>query len=1050
MSLPSRLLTSKDVSSITDLCVRLKLTLSDAVKGAWMAIIGEIAAWEETHSREVGLAPEHLFLGLLGLGLRDGKGHDELWLPGLLVRRLEIDEKLLDNWKLISFEHGALPPGERHYSDSLNLLSDFLEWAREIKQSVEPSGPCIAARHFVAAWLQLMTMNGSPIPDFLFYELDPAIITEALREHLGRHGQGDDQEWWKEFLQEAVFPWPPPTGSKPAPADISESSPELESMDSRQREVASQRGALASNPAPLPAPSAPQQPPPPDTDMRVLLAQFWAELGTVPTPSLNGAMENVWRRRGAAPVAIDPDHLLLGLLQLGEQLAVDASPEVRTLQVLLWRSLPDAEAELPRLWQASFPAGGEPTGRPIVSPALMQVLGRAVELQKDCSLPSSQLHVASRHVLAAMIEHYARAGNAQPKALPRDVLQNCLQEHLTLYDLRDKPELWQEFFAGLGKAAPGVAPKGTSLRVRREPLADELCLGIETYSRALQEVIANASSDNDFVLGLFAPWGRGKSTLIAQVAQGLKGTHHKVVFGAAKYPSRPEVWVNLYQTISDAASAGGFWNKWALRLRLGLLRTGWAPLFIGAFMASFSFFDQLGLGFIVLHRLLAGVGVLGFVLLFGFLYRFMGLGKLIRQMYGHVPDHSEKLGLQAVIGDDLNLLLRAWVRPPKNTGAAAAGEKKKWQQRVADHLAHKNGSIDFRPGRRGWWALALFVFIIGYGCWHTGHMLWEKVPMYHTYECEDSTVWKWAALLGPVLVFGLTFITACKISRSPGDGRRVLLIVDDLDRCEPDQSLAVIESIRWFLDNPEVSSRLHVAMLMERTALEAACKKRARDVGFSVEGGDWPARFQAHREKLFVVELTLPELDEAELRVLVSTVIDSEERRNREAEYEEEVAKHVKGAPKQTLSDEYGGGRYVVPLPYPPDEGKVEEHQKKEAEIRAKQAARIAEVTPPAPLPPPAAAPLKGKPGSFADEEREALKKAFSRVSPEKLTPRAVRAAVVRYQFARHLLILGGDPDFEPAALMERLLDRMFNSGVLQDSTTTSARKLDRIIFQLV
>jgi hypothetical protein len=85
---------------------------------------------------------------------------------------------------------------------------------------------------------------------------------------------------------------------------------------------------------------------------------------------------------------------------------------------------------------------------------------------------------------------------------------------------------------------------------------------------------------------------------------------------------------------------------------------------------------------------------------------------------------------------------------------------------------------------------------------------------------------------------------------------KLLLVVDDLDRCEPDQMLAVIESLRMFLDDPAMSSRLQIMMLLDLRALELALEKRCRC--HKVPQNRRKDYILEQREKWFVTELALP------------------------------------------------------------------------------------------------------------------------------------------------------------------------------------------------
>ncbi|SKB01908.1 KAP family P-loop domain-containing protein [Prosthecobacter debontii] len=783
-------------------------------------------------------------------------------------------------------------------------------------------------------------------------------------------------------------------------------------------------GAQAASP-PMPSPEDETERPQdvlskePDQKLLQQIAALWHQTGITPSYAITNALEYTVFATRTAPIAVTPWQFLLGLIRDGERAEYKFSdPNDLSLQRLLSRRLRFRQGTLSQLWQSSLKDARSSGGsQHQLSPALRRVLQRAAEISRYCSL--GQIYVAARHFVAALLEHLQGGAEEDLHPLRLQDLQECLEEHLPFYAFEDIPKNWQQVLADIRKPRPR-SPRGTSSMFRRESSSEELCLGIDDYSSAIKEAFQNAAPDNDFVFGLFAPWGRGKSTLMNQVAEKLSGTHQIVKFGAAKYPSRPEVWVHLYQTIADAAMEPGFWAKWRLRIRIGLLRTGWRPLFVGIFAASFSAFVWMGWAAGALLWIFHGIGLLGFLVIVGYLYRFFGLGKLIHNLYGHIPDHSDKLGLQAVIGDDLERLLRAWFpsRSPMPPWSDWKFWEGKWWGRLIGHFTDDDSAVDFRPCRCGWLAAALCLVLLATGCYLGASSSWQWISRHHTPN-GTVTVWNWLALVPFAGLMIFAVVAVYMIARGSADARRALLIVDDLDRCDPAQSLSVIESIRWFLDTPSVSSRLHVAMLMERTALEAACKQRAEEAKMLPPEAAWSARFRAHREKLFVVELSMPSLLQTEVEDLVSRAIEREDQNARKTALQNQLARHIATAPKprkHTVTESVQAaytfeGEAVSPpvtrtvtstKAVSPSADEKEKHRAEEARLKESLAAMSPPLTPP---------PKKDEPseisqvsGYFSPAEVAAIKAAFRYVPAEEITPRSVRAAMIRYQFARRLL----------------------------------------------
>ena len=102
-----------------------------------------------------------------------------------------------------------------------------------------------------------------------------------------------------------------------------------------------------------------------------------------------------------------------------------------------------------------------------------------------------------------------------------------------------------------------------------------------------------------------------------------------------------------------------------------------------------------------------------------------------------------------------------------------------------------------------------------------------------TYVQGSGTWWLGAGLavawlLAAATLGGLALYTG-------GSPRRVMLVVDDLDRCEPTRMLEVIENLRLFIETQGVGERMQAAMLVDETALRMALISKYRASG-SMQG----------------------------------------------------------------------------------------------------------------------------------------------------------------------------------------------------------------------
>ncbi len=103
-----------------------------------------------------------------------------------------------------------------------------------------------------------------------------------------------------------------------------------------------------------------------------------------------------------------------------------------------------------------------------------------------------------------------------------------------------------------------------------------------------------------------------------------------------------------------------------------------------------------------------------------------------------------------------------------------------------------------------------------------------------------------------------------------GRGRRLVIFIDDLDRCLPEQAVSVLEAIKVFLDIPgcifllgvdrEIIER-GILVRYKEFALDAAAAERAGQTATIIPIGE-----RAYLEKIVQVPFELPPLDESAIR----------------------------------------------------------------------------------------------------------------------------------------------------------------------------------------
>lgn len=90
---------------------------------------------------------------------------------------------------------------------------------------------------------------------------------------------------------------------------------------------------------------------------------------------------------------------------------------------------------------------------------------------------------------------------------------------------------------------------------------------------------------------------------------------------------------------------------------------------------------------------------------------------------------------------------------------------------------------------------------------------------------------------------------------------RVLLYVDDIDRCEEDKMINILDSLRTILENPEIQKRLVVICSIDKDRISAAIQKKYLPT--TPNDGNQTQRdiVTEQLDKLFIFSVGLPKLD---------------------------------------------------------------------------------------------------------------------------------------------------------------------------------------------
>ncbi len=400
---------------------------------------------------------------------------------------------------------------------------------------------------------------------------------------------------------------------------------------------------------------------------------------------------------------------------------------------------------------------------------------------------------------------------------------------VTVYSGSDANDLWQCEDEEPESSSTEDNFMGTQLRLNRTVEAPEGCLNTHKYAEILAAFLTGADR-GEFCFALFGNWGRGKTYLMDLLAESLKTkkpAQKQVVFSAWKYPTTPEVWVHLYEKIAEAAEDTNWFLATLRNIRTGIARHGSGRLLLAALLFTITMLPKFYFSERLWHLIFPVLGIGGLIWLFVLAEGIHGTINRLWREFLTVTRHGEKLGLQATIGKDLTALLVGWM--PKKTPL-------------------------------GWLFWVAYLPLVAGVAWSTYHWL--------NFLTADSPVQGFSAFISVVTgIVGVALALAVSFIRFAP--MRVVLVVDDLDRCSLEHLLLIIESIKLLLEDQKIHERLQVVMLLEEGVLQAAIKVKYQKL---LEAPKTALSMSAERivrekcEKLFNAHLRLEALTHAEIR----------------------------------------------------------------------------------------------------------------------------------------------------------------------------------------
>ena len=306
----------------------------------------------------------------------------------------------------------------------------------------------------------------------------------------------------------------------------------------------------------------------------------------------------------------------------------------------------------------------------------------------------------------------------------------------------------------------------------------------DCYARQIDEIVGS-KTESTRMLGIFGPWGRGKTYFFNRLRMNLEdNTKHSVKykiveFNAWKYQETPALWAYLYETMYKSTSIV---EKLLIQIKSiwkSMLTTNfllyWIILFIAWGIEKFfcRFFDD------TISQVLNYLNVPAvFLYLLGGIIHLLKEGivtaKSMIKKYTKRKSYTHYLGIQNEIEEDLQILLQSMV---------------------------------------------------------------------------------------------------CKVDKS-----RVILYIDDIDRCNSHKLISIIESLRTILENPEIQERLVVICSVDESKLMKAYEMEFKENGYTNKEIEQYKREQL--DKLFIFGVKLPTLDSTQLNTYLSSLIKDSSKAN--------------------------------------------------------------------------------------------------------------------------------------------------------------------------
>jgi uncharacterized protein YjbI with pentapeptide repeats len=377
--------------------------------------------------------------------------------------------------------------------------------------------------------------------------------------------------------------------------------------------------------------------------------------------------------------------------------------------------------------------------------------------------------------------------------------------------------------------------------VSRAALKNEL--NVARYAKAIAEFFRAA--DRDFCFAIYGPWGRGKTHLMDLVARDLESTatadsvngndktegapppvYEVIQFSAWQHRTPTEVWAFLYENMRKTVESASMLTKIPRVIRTGYFRYGYFPVMVVLlFLILFAFFSS---EYVVANDINIQVGTVTLSLTSISLYQLAKgsnvIGLFQRFRSSILSSHQDKLGLKAMLGDDLKALLKGWI--------PVSYERKNNINSIDQKLAVTNDR--YLP------IVLMYVLLLVLGL---------VGVLYFGVAIDDLLSTKTAIYM--VGYAGLLAGLFAWILLGGRETNRVLLVIDDLDRCELGQVLEIMENLLLILEDSDIQDRVQICMLVEETVLDKAILTKFDElISYkTIEYVETDPKFEGNKEK---------------------------------------------------------------------------------------------------------------------------------------------------------------------------------------------------------